>query len=28
VPVIALVINTVVYGLIAYWSLGRFKTFK
>ena len=28
VPVIAFVINTMVYGLIAYWILGRFRTFK
>ena len=28
VPVIAFTINTVIYGLIAYWILGRFKAFR
>jgi len=28
VPVIAFVINTMVYGLVAYWILGRFRAFK
>jgi hypothetical protein len=28
VPVIAFAINAMVYGLIAYWILGRFRGFK